>query len=62
MLHVYPPGIPLLVAGEEIDAETILAMKQLLQAGANLQGIRWQEGRVYVPVVKNKPLPNLCLS
>lgn len=62
ILHVYPPGIPLLVAGEEIDAETILAMKQLLQAGANLQGIRWQEGRVYVPVVKNKPLPNLCLS
>lgn len=62
MLHVYPPGIPLLVAGEEIDAEMILAMKQLLQAGANLQGIKWQEGRVYVPVVKNKPLPNLCLS
>ena len=38
-VNLYPPGIPLVVPGEEISADLIKAIKEDLDKGLNVQGI-----------------------
>ncbi|WP_318617450.1 aminotransferase class I/II-fold pyridoxal phosphate-dependent enzyme [Sporosarcina sp. YIM B06819] len=45
----YPPGIPLLIGGEEVGDGHIQSLKKLLQMGAKFQGaIRINEGQIVV--------------
>ena len=39
-VYVYPPGIPLLVPGEEISQEALSFLRQAVENGLNLQGLQ----------------------
>ncbi|MFM2120254.1 MAG: hypothetical protein RL722_1722, partial [Pseudomonadota bacterium] len=49
----YPPGIPVLVAGQEISAEVLAYLARLLggQKGMDLHGLAWREGRPHLRVL-----------
>lgn len=46
MVIPYPPGIPLLLPGERIDAEAIALLHELKSAGAKFQGVKDPELRM----------------
>ena len=48
----YPPGIPLLVPGEEITGELTDRIRMLISAGAAVYGVRGSEGDWMIPVVR----------
>ena len=42
--YLYPPGIPLLVPGEEIPGEALRLLRQARDAGLEIQGLRDEAG------------------
>lgn len=42
-VHLYPPGIPLVVPGESVERETYLRILHAVQQGLSVQGIRMEE-------------------
>lgn len=61
MIVPYPPGVPLLVAGELISAEIVEAIVQLLEAGCHLVGMSDARGETLCclqrPEVPHPPRP-----
>lgn len=51
-LYIYPPGIPILVAGEEIQEEDILLMKSYIESDLYVKGIRLDNGKQMVKVLE----------
>lgn len=45
-VYAYPPGIPVLVPGEKIDAVSIENIKNMIAGGLNVEGIRADDERV----------------
>jgi arginine/lysine/ornithine decarboxylase len=45
MIVPYPPGVPLLVAGELISTEVVESMRQLLAAGCRMVGLSDPTGK-----------------
>jgi arginine/lysine/ornithine decarboxylase len=39
MIVPYPPGLPLIVAGERISSETVAAIRQFGSAGSRIVGL-----------------------
>lgn len=50
VVNLYPPGIPLLVPGEEITGEFLDFLESCLSKQLNVQGVR-REGGAWIPVV-----------
>lgn len=50
-INLYPPGIPLLVPGEQITEKHCRYLAEYLQQGLNVQGIELRQARYYVSVV-----------
>ncbi|MCM1058435.1 MAG: aminotransferase class I/II-fold pyridoxal phosphate-dependent enzyme [Firmicutes bacterium] len=51
-VNLYPPGVPLLVPGEKITEELCRKIFDWLRHGLTVQGIRQQEGKYLVRVLK----------
>ncbi len=51
-INLYPPGIPLLVPGEQITEKHCSYLAEYLQQGLNVQGIELRQAQYYVSVVK----------
>ncbi len=49
---IYPPGIPLIVPGERITEEQIGQIKKAQTERLAVNGLKYKEGRWYLPVVK----------
>ncbi len=50
-IYLYPPGIPLIVPGEEFTDELCIIIKRNIDMGYNVQGVIWHSGQCYVKVV-----------
>lgn len=50
-INLYPPGIPLLVPGEQITEKHCRYLAKYLQQGLNVQGIEIRQAQYYVSVV-----------
>ena len=46
-INLYPPGVPMVVPGERLSAETIQQIKKYLKEGLNVQGLE-KEARIWV--------------
>lgn len=46
-INLYPPGVPMVVPGERLSAETIQQIKKYLEEGLNVQGLE-KEARIWV--------------
>lgn len=55
-INLYPPGIPLLVPGEQITEKHCRHLAEYLQQGLNVQGIELRQAQYYVSVVCSKAL------
>lgn len=55
-INLYPPGIPLLVPGEQITEKHCRFLAEYLQQGLNVQGIELRQAQYYVSVVCSKAL------
>ncbi|MCM1558579.1 MAG: aminotransferase class I/II-fold pyridoxal phosphate-dependent enzyme [Butyrivibrio sp.] len=53
-VNLYPPGVPLLVPGEEITEELCRRIRNRLRQGLTVQGIRQQEGKYLLRVLKHE--------
>lgn len=53
-IHLYPPGIPLVVPGEQITKELVEKIIIWEKQGLNVQGIETMEDACYVRVLKRK--------
>lgn len=53
-IYLYPPGIPLIVPGEEFTEEISLLIKRDIDMGCNVQGVINHNGRFYVKVVDKR--------
>lgn len=53
-INLYPPGIPLLVPGEQITEKHCRYLAEYLQQGLNVQGIELRQAQYYVSVVIKK--------
>lgn len=51
-IYLYPPGIPIIVPGEEFTDEISLLIKRNTEMGYNVQGVINRNGRIYVKVIK----------
>lgn len=50
-INLYPPGIPLLVPGEQITEKHCRYLAEYLQQGLKVQGVQQRQGQYYVRVV-----------
>ena len=50
-MNLYPPGIPMIVPGEQIDEELMRQISDCLQKGLSVQGVRQVDGEIYLPVL-----------
>lgn len=55
-IYLYPPGIPLIVPGEEISRELIQYLSECRAAGLSLQGLHDYSGKTVSVVYENNPL------
>ncbi len=55
-INLYPPGIPMIVPGEQIDEELICHISNCLLKGLTVQGVRHSEGEIYLSVVCSQEL------
>lgn len=53
-LFIYPPGIPLLVAGEQIRAEDIALIHSYIESGFAVKGVNLEQGTYQVKVLERK--------
>ncbi len=53
-VNLYPPGIPILVPGEVIDAELIIQIKKYIEEERNLQGIVTFENSANEGIIGNR--------
>lgn len=53
-VNLYPPGIPLLVPGEEFTKEIGLCLQTYVEEGLTVQGIKKQNGQLYVKVIRQQ--------
>ena len=51
-MNLYPPGIPLLVPGEEITVQTTMNIMRYINAGLSVQGIEVKEGKILICILK----------
>lgn len=51
MIIPYPPGVPLVITGEEISGELLLSMEQLIAAGCHIVGLADPTGKTLRVVV-----------
>ena len=51
-VNLYPPGIPLLVPGEEIAVPDIKNIMRYIKAGLNVQGIEIKEDKIQICILK----------
>lgn len=52
MVSLYPPGVPLLLAGQKITQEDIIVLEEMIAAGGSVQG--YDDGGVWVLLDENK--------
>jgi arginine/lysine/ornithine decarboxylase len=50
-INLYPPGIPLVVPGEEIDAHLVEVVTQCIAHGLEVEGLEIEEQVTFVDVV-----------
>lgn len=53
MIVPYPPGVPLLVAGEKISRETVDSMRQLFESGCRIVGLADPTGETLRVIAEN---------
>ena len=51
-VNLYPPGIPLLVPGEEITVQTTMNIMRYINAGLCVQGIEVKEGKTLICILR----------
>lgn len=51
-INIYPPGTPEAVPGEIIDDALISWVADCVKEGLAVQGIRYDDGKIYLPVLK----------
>lgn len=51
-INLYPPGIPLVVPGEELSGEMCKHLQLLADSGLNVQGLQRKEGQIVVKTIK----------
>ncbi len=52
-INLYPPGIPLVVPGEELSEEICERLQILADSGLNVQGLQKKKGQIVVKIIKN---------
>lgn len=52
MVACYPPGSPIVVPGEIVDKETFTRIKESINAGLEVNGVTYEEGKIGLLVVK----------
>ncbi len=50
-INLYPPGTPMIVPGEQIDSGLIARIRECLEKGLSVQGIRQVSGGIYLPII-----------
>jgi arginine/lysine/ornithine decarboxylase len=53
-VYAYPPGVPILVPGEEIDRESISRLAEMKALGLKLAGIKDTEAGIVIPVAEKE--------
>ena len=53
-INLYPPGIPLIVPGEEFSQELCRYLQDCIDKGLNVQGITRRENSVFVKCIYNR--------
>lgn len=51
-INLYPPGIPIVVPGEELSEEICEYLQNLMDRGLDVQGLRKKDGQIVVKAVK----------
>ena len=51
-VNLYPPGIPIIVPGEELTEEICVYLQNLMDNGLDVQGLQKKDGRIVVKTVK----------
>jgi len=51
-INLYPPGIPIVVPGEELSEEICEFLQKLMDSGLDVQGLQMKEGQIVVKTVK----------
>ncbi len=50
-INLYPPGVPIIMPGEELTAENLTDILHCRQAGLNVQGLAMSEGKALLKVL-----------
>lgn len=52
-ISLYPPGVPVLVPGEEITKELCVKIQGWIGSGLTVQGVEKRKGRIYIKILKH---------
>lgn len=55
-INLYPPGTPMAVPGESIDDALICQIRDCLQKGLSVQGVKQIDGEIYLPVLRSQEI------
>ena len=51
-INLYPPGVPVLVPGEEITEELCVRIQGWIDSGLTVQGVERHKGKIYIKILK----------